>query len=162
MIKFIFIFLFNFFGPKDSDPITHIGLYNEILEQGIEFPDIVFAQAILESSHFKSKIYRENNNIFGMKIAKRRTTTSTGSRNGFSVYSSWRESIIDYYYYQEMILSKRKMNREQYFSFLDKNYAKGQLYSKKLKDIINKYKNILYTPPIDRNDGNLPNDLILP
>ena len=161
MIKFLFIF-FSFFISRESDPISHIGLYNEILEQGIEFPDVVFAQAILESSHFKSKIYRENNNIFGMKVPKRRTTTSVGSKNGYSVYQSWRESIMDYYYYQEMIFKKRKMTKKEYFIFLDKNYAKGESYSKKLKDIINRYKNILYTPPIDRNDGILPNDLIIP
>lgn len=162
MLKFLFVSIFLFLSPNSDDTINHIGLYNEILEQGIEFPDIVFAQAILESSHFKSKIFKENNNIFGMKIAKKRQTSSVGSKNGFSVYISWRDSIIDYYYYQEMILSKRRMTRDQYFYHLEKNYAGSDGYSKKLKTIILKYKSIIYHPFNDRNDGVLSNKLVFP
>ena len=162
MLKFLFVSIFFLFSPKSQDPITHIGLYNEILEQGLEFPDIVFAQAILESAHFKSKVFEENNNIFGMKVAKKRQTSSIGSRNGFSVYISWQDSVVDYYYYQEMLLNNRKMTREEYFNYLDRNYSESNYYSKKLKDIINRYKKILYLPFGDRNDGILSNKLVSP
>ena len=161
-MKFLFILIFFILPPKTQDPITHIGLYNEILEQGLEFPDIVFAQAVLESAHFKSKIFRENNNIFGMKIAKKRQTSSVGAKNGFSVYISWRDSIIDYYYYQEMVLNKNKFTREQYFNYLDRSYAQSSFYSKKLKEIIKRYKKMLYLPFEDRNNGVLSNKLVYP
>lgn len=162
MFKFLFLFLSIFIITKQDDDISHIGLYNEILEQGIEFPDIVFAQAILESAHFQSKLFKENRNIFGMRVPSKRQSSSVGSKNGYSLYVSWRDSVVDYYYYQEMVLSKKKMTREQYFQFLDKNYAEAGSYSKKLKEIIIRYKKILYLPLNDRNDGVLKNKLVFP
>jgi uncharacterized FlgJ-related protein len=53
-----------------------------ILELNIRFPYIVYAQAQLETGEFKSKIFKENNNIFGMKVARKRPTTNKGEENG--------------------------------------------------------------------------------
>jgi len=144
---------------KPSNEISYQGLYNEILEQGLEFPDIVFAQAVLESGHFKSKVFKENNNLFGMKQPSKRATVSKGKSNGYAVYDFWQESVEDYYLYQEYSFRKRNFTRSEYLSRLDRTYASTSGYSKKLLSIIKRFKDVLYDPPFDRNDGDFFNNL---
>ena len=139
-----------------------MGVYNEILEQGLEFPDIVFAQAILESGSFTSRIAKKNNNIFGMRQPKRRPTTSTGTDNGYAIYDSWRESIMDYMLFQEMLFSKHKFTRASYLDYINKYYSTTKTYKIRLMRIIKQNKKVLYEPPSDRNDGILDNDLVIP
>jgi uncharacterized FlgJ-related protein len=143
---------------KEENEVTYQGLYNEILEQGLEFPDIVFAQAILESGHFKSKVFEENNNLFGMRQPSKRATVSKGRSNGYAVYDFWQESVEDYYLYQEYTFRKKTFTRSEYLSRLNKSYASTPGYSKKLLSIIKRFKDILYDPPSDRNDGDLFNN----
>lgn len=59
---------------------SELNLYKKILELGIAYPDVVLAQAKIETGNFTSKIFRENNNMFGMKLPGRRTTTAVGKR----------------------------------------------------------------------------------
>lgn len=145
-----------------KDNATHSGVYNEILEQGLEFPDIVFAQAVLESGNFTSRLTKENNNIFGMRRPTKRSTTSIGSSHGYAVYDSWRSSIEDYSLFQEMLFSKHKFTRKSYLDYIDKHYSTTKGYKNRVLRIIKEFKNILYSPPVDRNDGNLDNDLVIP
>ena len=42
----------------------------KIKQLNLKYPHIVYAQAMLESGNFTSKIFRENNNMFGMKQAR--------------------------------------------------------------------------------------------
>ena len=51
-----------------------------LLELNVRFPHIVMAQARLETGNYKSRIFKENNNLFGMKVARRRPTTNKGSQ----------------------------------------------------------------------------------
>jgi uncharacterized FlgJ-related protein len=159
-MRFIFLLLILTLSSfEEENELTYQGLYNEILEQGLEFPDIVFAQAILESGHFKSKVFKENNNLFGMKQPSKRATVSKGKLNGYAVYNFWQESVEDYYLYQEYSFRKRKFTRSEYLSRLDRTYASTSGYSKKLLNIIKRYKDVLYDPPSDRNDGDFFNNL---
>lgn len=157
-MKFLFLIFTLIFSSSENE-ITYQGLYNEILEQGLEFPDIVFAQAILESGHFKSKVFQENKNLFGMKQPLKRPTISKGRANGYAVYEFWQESVEDYHMYQEYSFKNRTISRSQYLKRLDKTYASTKNYSKKLLGIIKRYRNILYDPPQDRNDGDLFNNI---
>ena len=145
-----------------KDNATHSGVYNEILEQGLEFPDIVFAQAVLESGGFTSRLTKENNNIFGMRRPTKRPTTSVGMSHGYAVYGSWRESIEDYALFQEMLFSKHKFTRASYLEYIDRYYSTTKGYKNRVLRIIKEFKNILYDPPSDRNDGSLDNDLVIP
>jgi len=160
-MKLILIFLLLVITPA-KDNATHLGVYNEILEQGLEFPDIVFAQAVLESGNFTSRLTKENNNLFGMKKPSKRPTTSVGISHGYAVYESWRESIEDYYIFQEMLFSKHKFTRSSYLNYLDRYYSTTKGYKNRVLQIIKNYKVLLYPPPSDRNDGNLDNDLVIP
>ncbi len=143
-------------SKKDSsDVLTYQSLYDEIVKQGIEYPDIVFAQAILESGHFKSKVYKQNNNLFGMKLPKKRSTVASKSRNGYAVYGSWKESVEDYKLYQEYYFKGRQISRSSYFSNLDKRYSVlGGSYSSLVRNIIKKSsKRVKYVDEPYLNNG---------
>lgn len=159
-MKFL-LFIFLLVSKPTTDTVTHLGVYNEILEQGLEFPDIVFAQAVLESGNFNSRIAKKNNNLFGMRQPTKRPTTSTGTQYGYATYDSWRESIMDYMLFQQMIFSKHKFTRQSYLRYINKYYSTTKGYTTRLMRVIKENKKILYEPPSDRNDGNLNNDLVL-
>ncbi len=108
-----------------------------ILELNIRFPHIILAQAKLESGYFKSRMFRENNNFFGMKVAKRRPTTNKGEQYGHAYFDSWKDCVVDYAFYQAAYLNDLK-TEEQYFAYLGANYAEDPTYVEKLKKIIRK------------------------
>jgi uncharacterized FlgJ-related protein len=108
-----------------------------ILELNIRFPHIVYAQALLESGEFKSHIFKENHNFFGMKQAKQRPTTNKGTENGHAYFANWRDCVVDYAFYQAAYLNDLRSESE-YFEYLGQNYAEDPMYVSKLKKIIEK------------------------
>ena len=104
-----------------------------IIELNIAHPDIVIAQAIIESGNFKSNIFKENNNLFGMKMPEYRKTTAIGINRGHAVYSSCRESVIDYALWQGK--RARYSTKNQYLRRL-KSYAADPNYITKIKQRI--------------------------
>lgn len=111
-----------------------------ILELNIRFPHIVYAQAQLETGNFTSHIFQVNNNLFGMREAKRRPTTNKGTENGHAYFENWRESVVDYAFYQAAYLFKLK-TEDEYWDYLGQNYAEDPNYVTKLKKIVEKDKN---------------------
>lgn len=63
--------------------------------------DDIISHARRESGNFKSKLFREQNNAFGMRLARRRTTTAKGVRHGYAVYHAWYDSVWDYWLWYE-------------------------------------------------------------
>lgn len=112
-----------------------VKLQNYLEEINIKFPQIVYAQAKLESSNFKSKIFHENNNFFGMKCATKRAFMHKGENRGHAKYDKWEDCVIDYALYQAQYLSHIK-TENQYFAYLKANYAEDPNYVEKLKQII--------------------------
>jgi uncharacterized FlgJ-related protein len=112
-----------------------------ILELNIKFPHIVLAQSQLETGHYTSKIFKENNNLFGMKEAKQRPTTNKGTENDHAYYDNWKESVQDYAMYSARYLNQIK-TQEEYLQYLSQNYAEDQNYVTKLKLIIDKNNTI--------------------
>lgn len=124
--------------------ITHENFYEKLVEYGIEHPDVVFAQAVLESGNFTSKLFKTQNNLFGMKLPYKRKTTAVGkNKNGYAKYNSVDDSIYDYYLFQEYAMRKREMNKKEYISYIGRNYAHDKNYTKKLNKIIKSYTGIL-------------------
>jgi uncharacterized FlgJ-related protein len=123
-------------SSENNFDVDALKLY--ISDLGIKFPKIVYAQAVVESGNFESKIFLENNNLFGMKVAKSRPTTAKGERNGYAYYDSWQMSVIDYALYQSAYA--RKISTESgYYEHLGSNYAEsGNDYIKRLKDVNSK------------------------
>jgi uncharacterized FlgJ-related protein len=109
----------------------------------IKYPHIVLAQAKLESGSFKSKIFKENNNMFGMKLARQRITTALGEKNGHAYYRDWIDCLYDYCMYQSSVMCNVS-NESEYFNKLGERYAEDSTYVSKLKHIIKieKLKNI--------------------
>jgi flagellum-specific peptidoglycan hydrolase FlgJ len=96
--------------------------------------DLVYAQAYLETGGFKSKIFLQNNNLFGMKVAGSRPTTAMYEDRGHAVYVDWRSSVVDYAMYYSKYLS-RYISRSSYLEYLGANYAEDKNYVKKLLKI---------------------------
>jgi uncharacterized FlgJ-related protein len=113
-------------------PSNVLATMNEI---GILYPDIVMAQAKIETGHFTSKVFKENNNLFGMRLPRQRSTTAIGEQYNHANYTSWRQSVIDYKLWQDMVLTKVK-GRRAYLRYLHKNYAENKQYVKLIKQMI--------------------------
>ena len=97
-------------------------LYSFILSLGIEYPDIVYAQAKIESANFHSKLFRDNLNMFGMTYPGRTKSVAIGLKNGYNVYNSWQASVIDYKLWQARMIHKID-NEQDYLFYLQEHYA---------------------------------------
>ena len=79
-----------FLKPKQSHllELTIPNLYQEIIRNGIQYPRIVLAQAILETGWFRSPLCRNRHNLFGL------TNPKTGK---YYEFNHWTESVRAYY-----------------------------------------------------------------
>ncbi len=110
-------------------------LIEKLKELNVKFPYIALAQARLETGNFSSKVFRENNNLFGMREAKQRITTAKGTENNHAYYHSWHESVLDYAFYQCRYLSGIQ-TEAQYLDYLRQSYAEDPNYVNRLVTII--------------------------
>ena len=112
-------------------------LIEKINQLNFRYPHIILAQAKLESGYFKSTIFLENNNMFGMKQAKLRANLAKGTNRNHAYYDTWQDCILDYALYYSTYLSDIKTEGE-YFEYLRQNYAEDKTYVQRLKQIIKK------------------------
>ena len=102
-------------------PLTEKNLKNELKKQGIKHPQIVLAQAKLESNLGKSKVAQRTNNLFGLRKGKR-----------YRRFSHWTKCITAY---KNLVQSRYEGG--SYYAFLDKiGYAEDPNYTSKLRDMI--------------------------
>jgi uncharacterized FlgJ-related protein len=107
-------------------------LKKALIKYNVDEPEIVYKQAALETGHFDSKLFLENNNLFGMMYPSRRETTSTCKKNGFAYYPNWIECVKDMALFQDYY-ARRISTHKSYYDFLDDVYATDSLYSTKVK-----------------------------
>jgi len=119
------------------DDFTEEKLADLLKKLKIQYPEIVIAQARLESGGYKSRIFRENHNLFGMKEAVLRINTAQGTQYNHAYYEHWRESVYDYAFYQCRYMGQVR-SREEYFNLLSQSYAEDPVYVTKLKNEIKK------------------------
>ncbi len=122
---------------QEHNQFTEQKFIDKLKELNIKFPHIVLAQARLETGNYTSKVFRENNNLFGMREARQRITTAKGTEHNHAYYHTWFESLLDYSFYQCRYLSNIQ-TEEQYFQYLDQSYAEDNNYVSSLKNIIQK------------------------
>lgn len=103
-------------------PLTDSAILQELLINHCVLPNVALAQAYIESDRFRSKICKENKNIFGIKHNKH--GFSLGNKNGHAYYNSYRDNIKDYCRIQNMYLSK-----------IDGKYAENPQYINNLKQM---------------------------
>lgn len=107
----------------------------------LKFPEIVYQQAVLESQHFNSPVFKQLNNLLCMENAKTRPTTGVDVGTRFAKYNSWQESLVDYALWQACY-AQNINSEEEYYYLLDKLYCNSSLaenagpsYSSRLKQI---------------------------
>lgn len=120
-------------------------LIEEINKMNFQRPSIILAQAKLETGHFKSKLFIENHNLFGMKKAWARPTTALGEKGGHAYYHNWRDSLVDYALYQSRYI-RRGISEADYLTQLNDTYAVDPSYHIKLKRIIEREQLKKYFP----------------
>jgi len=119
----------------EEDAFSQESLVEELKRLNVRYPHIILAQSILETGHFSSRIFIENNNLFGMKEAKARSTTALGTQLGHAYYDDWKQSVMDYALFQNAYMNKIRKEK-QYLKYLDKNYAEASNYDATLLQII--------------------------
>lgn len=94
---------------------------------GLSHPEIVAAQSVLETGHYRSSLCVLNNNLFGLYDSR---------RNCYRKYGTWQESVKAY-----KQLVGRKYVRGDYYAFLKKvGYAEDPLYCQKVRRVKNSLK----------------------
>ena len=105
--------------------INDTNLLNICKLHGIIEPEIVIAQAKLETGNYSSDVFYENNNLFGLYDSNKKE---------YYKFNSWQESVLAY---KDLIQSKLN-DGEDYYAFLKRiGYAKDKNYIKKVKRIHN-------------------------
>jgi len=118
-----------------GEPFSEEALISLMRNSNIKYPHIVLAQAKLESGTFTSKIFKQNNNMFGMRMPRQRPTTAISEQNGFAVYRDWKDCLYDYALYQAYAMQTVDSETE-YFTRLEEKYCTDTGYVASVKDLI--------------------------
>jgi len=103
--------------------LTYENVYRMCIYYGLEHPEIVVAQSILETGHYKSSQCINNNNLFGLYDS---------NANKYFEFSHWTKSIMAY---KDMV--QYRYEGGDYYKFLNNiGYATDVKYTKKVKDIV--------------------------
>ena len=103
--------------------LSEENLMNELKAQDIQFPEIVAAQALLETGNFKSYACINGNNLFGLR--KKDST--------YMSFEHWTECVAAYKKY----IQKWKQPPNDYYKYLDDlGYAEDTSYTTKLKQMV--------------------------
>lgn len=115
--------------PLDSVPSFYSktpqeGLWDALIYYDIKHPEIVYAQALLETGYFKSKGCIRDHNLFGLYNSKKRQ---------YHKFSHWTESVKAY---KEWVQYKYKPPNDYYEFLSSLPYATDKNYIKILKQIV--------------------------
>jgi len=124
---------------ETQNEFTEERFTSKIKELNIKFPHIAYAQAMLESGNFTSKIFKENNNMFGMKQARSRINLAKSTQYNHAYFETWEECLMDFAFHRATYLSKLRTEND-YYNYLGKYYAEDPGYVGKLKTMVNKHK----------------------
>ena len=105
--------------------LTKDNLLNELKAQGVSFPEIVTAQALIETDSFKSYACTSNNNLFGLR-----------KKDGtYASFEHWTDCVAKY----KTSVQEWKEPPTDYYQYLySAGHAKDIQYILKLKQIVNK------------------------
>lgn len=110
--------------PSFYDKPAKDGLWEALKFYDIKCADIVYAQAILETGHFKSQGCLRDNNLFGLYNSRSKK---------YHKFNHWTVSVIKY---KEWI-QRRYKPPEDYYHFLQRiGYAEDPQYINKLRKIV--------------------------
>ena len=96
-------------------------VYQELLKYNIKHPEIVLAQAKLETGNYTSTLCKKHGNLFGLK-----------RKGSYAKFNNWRESVKAY---RDWVQYKYKGG--DYYVFLKKiGYASDPKYIIKVKEMV--------------------------
>lgn len=133
--------------PNTPLPFNEKNLATELKKQNILYPDVALAQSMLETGYFKSDIFLDNNNLFGMKHPSVRPTLSTGKNRGHANFKSWQDSVKDYKMWQTFN-KLGNLSKNQYIAKLNRIYCippscGSDNYAKKVQSLLGKSSTML-------------------
>lgn len=103
-----------------------------LIENKAWYPEILLRQAKIESGNYSSNIYKNSNNLYGMRKVGSRQTTQTSTYNGYGVYNNWCLSVLDRLLWDIFYFDNKKPSEEEYLNAID-IYAEDSNYKNKLK-----------------------------
>lgn len=116
-----------------TDPVSFFnqspeeGLIEALDYYGIQYPEIVYAQALLETGHFSSSVCKNYNNLFGLYNSKIKDYYS---------FEHWSDSVKAY---RDFVQYKYKGNTDYYTFLVNLPYAIDPDYIRKIKQLEHKY-----------------------
>ena len=123
----------------ETIPFSEEALIDLLRKSNIKYPYIVLAQAKIESGNYTSKVFRENNNLFGMKEPNVRTTTALGTKNSHAYYLDWVSSVYDYAMFQNNRMQGVDSESEYYAKLAD-GYAADSTYAAVIRKTVDSLK----------------------
>lgn len=115
--------------PKE---INDTVLYQFLVNNNAWYPDILLKQAKIESANYSSNVYKNTNNLYGMKkVGKRQTTQLNNTYNGYGSYNNWCLSVLDRMLWDIFTFKGEKPSREEYLKAMG-IYAEDENYINKV------------------------------
>ena len=107
-----------------SETPSSISLLEALEYYNVQHPNIVYAQAIPETGHFRSKVGKDYNKLFGLY----------DSKNGdYYKFNHWSASVVKYLNY----IQYKFHPLNDYYTFLHSiGYVENSLYINKLKRLV--------------------------
>lgn len=107
-----------------TDPYSETKVYEYLLQLKIKYPLVAMAQMKLESANATSNIFKQNNNVFGMKEPGLRPTTALGTKNNHAYYAHWRQSVLDYAIWQAYVMNAENIqSKEAWLAYINRFYS---------------------------------------
>lgn len=103
------------------------GLVEALDYYGVQYPQIVYAQALLETGYFTSSVCKKYNNLFGLYNSKIKDYYS---------FEHWSDSVRAY---KDCVQYKYKGNTDYYTFLVNLPYAMDPNYINKIKQLEHKY-----------------------
>lgn len=109
------------FDSTENAKLNDANLMKELIRQGVKHPEIVLAQAQLETGFYRSSVCKQYNNLFGLC-----------HKNGYYKFNNWKESVAAYRDYVQY-----RYKGGDYFDFLERmGYAEEPRYTQYVKSLL--------------------------
>ena len=129
----------GYYSIKPNSEINRDTLYSFLNEHSDVFlyPDVIYAQVVLESNAGKSGLYKSSNNLIGMMFPSGRETTAIAkTESGFAKYKNWQSCVLDRPLWDKAVFKNRFPTRDEYIHAIDSIYAEAPNYINCLEHII--------------------------
>ena len=120
---------------REDTPLTDETLTDILERAGAYYPEMLVAQASLESGRYTSRLAKESNNIYGMKVPGSRTHLQNGKDGDYGAYDTWQLCALCRVWLDFTVFPD-KPTEEEYYEWLRRRYAEDQYYTEKIKNII--------------------------